>query len=156
MLLWEKEKLLVKCNFSFFHRVLKMLVLQTRKNKGLPRKGLRKGFVYDKATISKPEFAKEEISQWERFFHFPKLLGFKVICCKWKSSSAVFNPFLNKPLFLRVCSIRLLKTLWEKEKLLVTSNFSFSHGVFYPFGKLSAIFIKFKIVVCKLFQFGRV
>ena len=23
---------------------------------------------------------------------------------------------------------------WEKEKLLVTSNFSFSHSVFYPFG----------------------
>ena len=27
-----------------------------------------------------------------------------------------------------------LKTLWEKEKLLVTSNFSFSHSVFYLFG----------------------
>ena len=27
-----------------------------------------------------------------------------------------------------------LKTLWEKEKLLVTSNLSFSHSVFYPFG----------------------
>ena len=27
-----------------------------------------------------------------------------------------------------------LKTLWEKEKLLVTSNFSFSHNNFYPFG----------------------
>ena len=26
---------------------------------------------------------------------------------------------------------QLLKTLWEKEKLLVTSNFSFSHNVFY-------------------------
>ena len=26
----------------------------------------------------------------------------------------------------------LLKTLWEKEKLLVTSNFSFSHSVFLP------------------------
>ena len=25
---------------------------------------------------------------------------------------------------------------------------------FYPFGELSAIFIKFKIVVCKLLQFG--
>ena len=25
------------------------------------------------------------------------------------------------------------KTLWEKEKLRVTSNFSFSHSVFYPF-----------------------
>ena len=48
------------------------------------------------------------------------------------------------------------KTLWEKEKLLVTSNFSFSHSVFYPFGELSTIFIKFEIVVCKLFQFGRV
>ena len=68
----------------------------------------------------------------------------------------VFNPFPNKPWFLRVCSKSLLKTLWEKGKLLVTSNFSFSHSVFYPFGVLSAIFLKFKIVVCKLFEFGRV
>ena len=37
-----------------------------------------------------------------------------------------FNPFLNKPWFLRVFRINLLKTLWEKEKSLVTSNFSFS------------------------------
>ena len=36
------------------------------------------------------------------------------------------------------------------------SNFSFSHSVFYQFGELSAIFIKFKIVVCKFFQFGKV
>ena len=63
-----------------------------------------------------------------------------------------YNPFPNKPWFLRVCSTSLLKTLWEKEKLLVTSNFSFSHSVFYPFGELSVIFIKFKIVVCKLFS----
>ena len=67
-----------------------------------------------------------------------------------------FNPFPNKPWFLRVCSTRLLKTLWEKEKLLVTSNFSFSHSVFYPCRELSSIFINFKIVVCKLAQFGRV
>ena len=66
------------------------------------------------------------------------------------------NPFPNKPWFLRVCSTRLLKTLWKKEKLLVTSNFTFSHSVFCPFRGLSAIFIEFKIVVCKLFQFGRV
>ena len=37
---------------------------------------------------------------------------------------------------------------------IVTSNFSFSHSVFYPFGDLIAFFIKSKIVVCKLFQFG--
>ena len=36
----------------------------------------------------------------------------------------------NKPLFLRVYSTSLWKTLWEKEKLLVVSNFSFSHSVF--------------------------
>ena len=49
-----------------------------------------------------------------------------------------------------------LKTLQEKEKLLVTSNSFFSHSVFYLFGELSAIFNKFEIVVCKLFQFGTV
>ena len=57
----------------------------------------------------------------------------------------------NKPWFLRVCSTRLLKTLWEKEKLLIPSNFSLSHSVFYLFEELSAIFIRFEIVVCKLF-----
>ena len=66
------------------------------------------------------------------------------------------NPFPNKPCFLRVCSTSLMKTLWEKEKLLVTSNFSISHSVFYLFGEVFAIFIKFEIVVCKLFHFGTV
>ena len=32
-----------------------------------------------------------------------------------------------------VSVVEVLKTLWEKEKLLVTSNFSFSLSVFYPF-----------------------
>ena len=68
----------------------------------------------------------------------------------------LINPFPNKPLFLHVCSTSILKTLWEKEKLLVKSNFSFSHSVFLMFGELSAIFIKFIIVVCKLSQFGRI
>ena len=45
-------------------------------------------------------------------------------------SSFLVNPFPNKPWFLRVCSTSLLKTLWKKEKLLVTSNFSFPHSVF--------------------------
>ena len=70
---------------------------------------------------------------------------------KWQ-----FNLFPNKPWFLRVGSTSLLKTMWEKEKLLETSNFSFSHSVFYLLGELSAIFNKFEIVICKLFQFWRV
>ena len=70
---------------------------------------------------------------------------------KWKLS-----PFPNKPWFLRVCSTSLLKTLWEKEKLLVTSSFSFSRSVFFQFQKVCDIFIEFEITVCKLFQFGTV
>ena len=67
-----------------------------------------------------------------------------------------FDSFRISPWSLRVYSTSLLKTLWEKEKLLVTSNFSFSDSVFCLFGELPAISIKFEIVVCKLFQFGRV
>ena len=66
------------------------------------------------------------------------------------------KPFPNQPLFWHVCNTSVLKTLWEKEKLLVMSNFSFSHSVFYRFGELSAISIKLGIVVFKLSQFWRV
>ena len=59
----------------------------------------------------------------------------------------VINSFPNKPWCLFVCSTSLVKTLWEKEKFLVMSNFSFPTV-------LSDIFIKFKIVVYKYFQFG--
>ena len=58
------------------------------------------------------------------------------------------NPLPNKPWFLRVWNSILLKTLWEKEKLLLRSNFTFSHSVFYHFGGCLAIFIKLEIVVC--------
>ena len=44
----------------------------------------------------------------------------------------------------------------EIATLLVTSNFSFSHSVFYLFRELSAIFIKFEIIICEIFQFGRI
>ena len=62
----------------------------------------------------------------------------------------------NKPWFLHVCSVRLLKILWKMEKLLIMSNLSFIHSVLsFFFWDLSAIFIKLKIVVCKAFKFGR-
>ena len=47
----------------------------------------------------------------------------------------------SKPMFSHVCSMSLLKTLLEKEKLLNLSNFCFAHGVFHPLGKHSTIFI---------------
>ena len=97
---------------------------------------------------------------------FPPFISCFVICkcfqkkswknCSLWSAQRHLNPFPNKPWFIPVCNTSRLKTLWEKEKLLVKSNFSFSPSVFYPFWELSAIFIKFEIVVCKLSQFGRV
>ena len=40
------------------------------------------------------------------------------------------KPFPNKPWFKRVCSTSLENTVEKGE--IVTSNFSFSHSVFYP------------------------
>ena len=77
---------------------------------------------------------KGENAGYQHFLLFP-------LCFQKASSPRVLEagifivkgyPFPNKPWFLRVCSTSLfIKTLWEKEKLLVTSNFSFSHSVFF-------------------------
>ena len=57
-----------------------------------------------------------------------------------------------KFLFLCICNTSILETLWEKGKLLVKTNFSFSRSIFYPFGNLSAIFIEIKDVVADTFN----
>ena len=49
---------------------------------------------------------------------------------------------------------RLWKTLWEKEKMLVTSIFSFSHIVFYSIKDRNPHFRNIQFVVCMCFQFG--
>ena len=49
-----------------------------------------------------------------------------------------------------------LKTVWEKEKLLLMSNFSFSHIIFSMLMANSPPFSSNVIVVCKTFQFGLV
>ena len=64
----------------------------------------------------------------------PKTPGVKHFTTETRGTppnSSIVNPFPHKPLCLCAWSIRLLKTLWEKEKLLIKSNFSFSHSVFY-------------------------
>ena len=96
--------------------------------------------------------AKHHVSKSFLFFMCLKL---KIVWYRVKGyrRTVKFKPFPNKPWSLCVCSTSLLKPLWEKENFLVKSNFSFSHSVFYPFEELSAIFIKVKIVICKLSQF---
>ena len=89
-------------------------------------------------------------------FHLHQSLGILILSFPGYIKDSLINPFPNNPWFLRVYSTSLLKTLWEKEKLLVMSNFSFFHSVFKPLGEHSVTFIKFKMILYKLFQFGRV
>ena len=89
---------------------------------------------------------KGEIARYEQFLLFPQC--FQKACFPGASKGVIVWEWVK-----RVCSTSLLKTLWENEKL---SNFSFSHSVSYQYSEISATFIKFEIVVCKLFWFGAV
>ena len=51
---------------------------------------------------------------------------------------------------------RLLKTLWEKKKILVTSIFFFSHNVFYPMKDIFNVLSNISFVVRKYFKFRQV
>ena len=68
-----------------------------------------------------------------------------ILCADWSwfapsaKAPLCLNPFANKPWFSHVCYTSLLKTLQEKEKLLITSNFSFSQ-CFVPFWEISCHF----------------
>ena len=63
----------------------------------------------------------------------------------WSWRCFILSPFPKQPLFLCFCSSYLLKTLWEQEKLLITSNLSFSKVFSNPMENF-AIFIQFEIV----------
>ena len=68
------------------------------------------------------------------------------------------NPFPNFPWFSHVCSAmyKSFGNTVEKGKVAHDERFLLFHSVFYSFEEPYAIFIKFYIVVCKLFEFRRV
>ena len=64
--------------------------------------------------------------------------------------------FPKKPWFIRLCSTSLLRNTVRKGEIArINKQFAPFPSVFYPIRELSSIFIKFEIVVCKPFQFGR-
>ena len=93
---------------------------------------------------------KREITCYKQFLlfsqYFPQLYSFNASKCGIVGNG--LNSIPKKPVFLLVCSTNLLKTLWYKEKLLVTSNFSFSNSAFYPLRELFTTLIESEIVVC--------
>ena len=78
----------------------------------------------------------------------------------WFILSLLFGnyPFPKQALALLFCRTHLLKTLLDREKLLVTSNspIPIVFSAHLDIAKIFCHFHQFKIVVCKLFQFERV
>ena len=102
-------------------------------------------------TVGKGEIARDEVTSdfsfhhmcflpvWRTFFHLNPIWKWQLqFLSFWKSLKCIVwervNPFPHNDAVWRLWETSLLKTLWENEKLLVTSNSSFSHSVFYPFG----------------------
>ena len=99
-------------------------------------------FLFYIHTYNMPEFLSYDNLSWKKLFVYQMAV----------------NPFPNKPWFLHICSTSLLKTLWEKEKLLVMSNFSFSQ-CFLPCYITSCHFHQIQncrmqtLLVCKSLKF---
>ena len=102
---------------------------------------------------NKPSYQGRSVKKWLflytlTFKHCKTALAIK----QWHG----VNPFPHNDTFWRPWETSLLKTLWEKEKLLVTSNFSFSHSVFLPVWITFFHFCQIWNCRLQIFQFGRV
>ena len=97
-------------------------------------------------------FARKESVFWSRGC-FPA----KIFSRMSSTNTLTVNPFPNKPWCLQHKSFESTVGKGEiarNEQFLLFAQIFFFF--FHPFVELSAIFIKLKIVVCKLFQLGRV
>ena len=68
----------------------------------------------------------------------------------------LFNPFRNKSSFFTCLQCKSFKNTVGKGDIALDKQFLLFPQCFLPFWRTFSIFIKFGIVVCKLFQFGRV
>ena len=99
--MWEKEKLLVKSNFSFSHIVFKRHVPQTRKNQGLFGKGLNRrqnlrltqieAFADDKSNVTQVVFDRSE-TLWEK----KKMLDTSIFFFSHNVFKGLFPPVRQK------------------------------------------------------------
>ena len=104
--LWEKEKLLVMSNFSFFHNILKSCLVLMRQNEYLWSKGL----TFSKTTDFRPfqikEFAQDNFQFGDNGRKFSKWVENTVE----KREIAHYEQFLLFPVFSNDLYCRHLKT----------------------------------------------
>ena len=77
------------------------------------------------------------------------------VCNLFMGEKRSLNPSPHNDDFWRPGGKSLLKTLWEKKKMLVSSIFFFSRNVFHPMEDNFYVFSNVQFVVCKCFQFGQ-
>ena len=117
---------------GFFNRLLKVMIVQYRVNHTNPIFNDPQGkYPFQKLVGTEENVGCTSILS---FFHkvFPQLPQTitKTDPTSYLISALDFNPFPHNDTFWRPWETSLLKTLWEKEKLLITSNFPFSHNDF--------------------------
>ena len=88
------------------------------------------------------------------------LMQFKSLCIIENNSACEESPCPlihshTNDTFWRVWERSRFKTLWEKEKMLVTSIFSLFHNVFYSIKDRNYHLCYIYFVVCEWFQFGQ-
>ena len=94
-----------------------------------------------------PIWLHEDCFDYQHFLSFPTLFSKGFFLRNFKSQDCMVKGQMVRNVVGKVKNTlstfcvshndfktSLLKTLWEKEKLLIMSNFSFSHSVFSPFG----------------------
>ena len=107
----------------------------------------------------------EKVVQQRKEMEFLQEVGALVFYCSPNRSPHIYrstylllpNPFPNKPWVFICLQHKSFENIVGKGEIVHSKRFlPFPTVFFYPFGELSATFIKFEIVVCKLFQFGTV
>ena len=135
-----KDKLLITSNFSFlsffffffFYSVLRIVSMENLSPLWYGQAKFHCSDLYEVDMVVPHHFARYFVA----IHPFPKQ-ALDFTCLPYKSLANTVgkrrNPFPHNDNFWRPWETSLLKTLWEKEKLLVTSNFSFSPQCFLIF-----------------------
>ena len=101
---------------------------------------------------------KGEIARYEQFLLFPQC--FQKACFPGASKGVIVwewdNPFPNKPWFLMCLQDKSFENNWGKGEIAHNEQFLLSPTVLIPYWKTFHHFHQITIVVCKVFQFGRV
>ena len=122
---WEKDKNVGNQHLLLFQQCFFFLFFAISKTNSIIW-ALSKLSSANTLNLNKSTFLVEP----ERDVHLP---------CSHYTQNTIYQrnhltPFPNKPWFLHVCNTSLLKKMPEKEKLLVTSNFSISQCVLLIWG----------------------